>query len=548
MSRIRIKNPFLYAHGVLIIGLVFIAMNVSSQSVKNPWTVGASWHWFDYQAVQYKVADQLTKAHWIGEVWPSKFSVGRMIIPSLDVEASYALQRFDQDLLVIEPGEIEIPLSKQFWWNADLELQYSFANGYLIKESSWFAPYLFGAGGATQVDGVAYLMLDCGVGINFWIHENFGLNFEAAYDYVPDFYDYLHYSAGLKIQVGKAQDIDQDGIPDKKDACPFVAGLIEFDGCPDTDRDGLIDSLDRCPTVKGPIALMGCPDTDGDGIVDIDDQCPNEQGPQALLGCPDRDNDGVADKDDLCPEEWGKKELRGCPDRDGDGITDLDDRCPDVAGKKEFGGCPDTDGDGIPDVDDECLDQPGTVSTKGCPDTDRDLVPDKDDLCPTIPGIMALKGCPDSDGDGVPDNEDRCPNQKGTLDNFGCPLVDTITIIKQVEEQIRVEAEQIQFETAKYIIRPVSYPSLNRIVDILNKYPGSRFAIDGHTDSVGDDDYNLELSRNRALAVKQFFIDRGIASNRLIATGYGETRPIATNSTVEGRALNRRVEIHFIDK
>jgi outer membrane protein OmpA-like peptidoglycan-associated protein len=514
---------------LLLICFVFVAYTVSSQTTRYPWIIGVAWHWTDYEGPAYPLSKQLTKANWIGEPWPTKISFGRMIIPSLNVEGSYAFQKFDQSELVVDPDDpsTNVPLDKsKFFWNADLEFQYSFANNYILNEDSWFDPYIFLAAGATQVNQEADLELDYGLGLNFWIVKNMvGINFEGAYDYVPDFHDYFHFSAGLKIQFGKGKDTDKDGVLDKFDLCPLVPGLAEFDGCPDSDGDKLVDSLDLCPTIPGPISLQGCPDKDGDGIADRTDECPEEPGVEALRGCPDRDNDGVADKDDRCPDEVGVKELKGCPDTDGDGIPNLDDLCPD---------------------------QPGPENTKGCPDTDGDLVPDHEDECLTLAGLVALKGCPDTDGDGVPDKDDKCPDVIGMINNFGCPQVDTITVVKEVqkevEEQIRIEAEQIQFETAKYVIRPISYPNLNRIVDIMNQYPTSRFSIDGHTDNVGNDDYNLELSQNRALAVKQYFIERGISTDRLVATGYGETRPIAPNGTVEGRALNRRVEIHFIDK
>ncbi len=144
-------------------------------------------------------------------------------------------------------------------------------------------------------------------------------------------------------------DRDGDGIPDLEDACPDLAGLPEFKGCPDGDGDGIPDSEDACPLQPGPKETQGCPvskDTDGDGIPDDIDRCPmnpeDKDGFQDEDGCPDPDNDGdgIVDRADACPNDPGPLENRGCPvvdtDRDGDGIPDRLDKCPD-----QFGPAPD---------------------------------------------------------------------------------------------------------------------------------------------------------------------------------------------------------------
>jgi outer membrane protein OmpA-like peptidoglycan-associated protein len=148
---------------------------------------------------------------------------------------------------------------------------------------------------------------------------------------------------GVSVYMGrKDKDHDNDGITDRKDDCPDVFGLAEFNGCPDTDKDGIQDSKDSCVTVFGLAKFNGCPDTDGDGLADRVDECPFVAGPIALNGCPDKDKDGIADKNDLCPDVYGVLLFRGCPDTDGDGIADSEDKCPMVAGTAANGGCPDT--------------------------------------------------------------------------------------------------------------------------------------------------------------------------------------------------------------
>ncbi|MEJ2112854.1 MAG: OmpA family protein [Flavobacteriaceae bacterium] len=258
---------------------------------------------------------------------------------------------------------------------------------------------------------------------------------------------------------------------------------------------------------------FGGKDTDGDGIYDKDDACPDVPGLAEFNGCPDTDGDGIEDSKDDCPTEAGLAEFNGCPDSDGDGVPDKDDDCPTVAGLKEFNGCPDSDGDGVPDNIDECPDVAGPAANKGCP-------------------------WPDRDGDGVPDKDDLCPDKVGTVANQGCPEV-TDAVKKALNEY----AKTILFDTGKATIKDQSAEVLNNIIDILKEYPNANFSIDGHTDSVGSEASNQKLSQERASSVMNYLISNGIASNRLSAEGFGESRPIDTNNTRAGRANNRRVEI-----
>ncbi|MES2701516.1 MAG: OmpA family protein [Bacteroidota bacterium] len=144
---------------------------------------------------------------------------------------------------------------------------------------------------------------------------------------------------GARFFMGR-KDRDHDGIPDRRDYCPDVFGLIRFNGCPDTDNDGIPDSQDSCAKVWGIAAFHGCPDTDLDGTPDDRDECPRVAGPKELRGCPDRDGDGIVDKNDLCPDVPGPAMYKGCPDTDSDGVPDNEDNCPQVAGPASNHGCP----------------------------------------------------------------------------------------------------------------------------------------------------------------------------------------------------------------
>lgn len=104
----------------------------------------------------------------------------------------------------------------------------------------------------------------------------------------------------------------------------------------------------------------------------------------------------------------------------------------------------------------------------------------------------------------------------------------------------------LQFESGKSTIKPVSYALLNDVVEIMTLKPNMKIAIGGHTDSDGDDAANMELSRQRADAVKNYLVQHGVAASRIAAQGYGETQPIADNSTPAGKARNRRTEIRIL--
>ena len=234
------------------------------------------------------------------------------------------------------------------------------------------------------------------------------------------------------------------------------------------------------------------------------------------FGSKDTDKDGIPDNKDACPEVAGLKEFNGCPDTDGDGIPDKDDACPEVAGPKEFNGCPDTDGDGIADKDDKCPDVAGPAENGGCP-------------------------WPDTDGDGVLDKDDLCPEVAGPASNKGCPEPD-----EKEQKQLNQYAKTILFDTGKATIKFQSAEVLNQIINVLKKYPNSRFRIEGHTDSTGKKAKNMILSQNRADAVKVYLIQGGIDAGRLESQGFGPEKPIASNKNKKGRELNRRVEINLI--
>ena len=142
----------------------------------------------------------------------------------------------------------------------------------------------------------------------------------------------------------------------------------------------------------------------------------------------------------------------------------------------------------------------------------------------------------DSDGDGVIDELDKCPDtpQGALVDSDGCPK----ELTKDIKKTLYVE-----FEFDRTEVRRAFYPEIAELANLMRQYPTSNILLEGHTDSKGTATYNQRLSKSRADAVMKVLINEfGIAADRITTTGMGESQPIASNSTAEGRAQNRRVE------
>jgi len=106
--------------------------------------------------------------------------------------------------------------------------------------------------------------------------------------------------------------------------------------------------------------------------------------------------------------------------------------------------------------------------------------------------------------------------------------------------------KNIFFDTDKFDLKPESETEIKLLEDIMKANPTMVIEVRGHTDNQGNAAYNLDLSKNRAMALVQSLVNRGIAVNRFVAKGFGVTKPIATNDTEEGRALNRRIEMVIV--
>jgi outer membrane protein OmpA-like peptidoglycan-associated protein len=167
-------------------------------------------------------------------------------------------------------------------------------------------------------------------------------------------------------------------------------------------------------------------------------------------------------------------------------------------------------------------------------DSDGDGVPDSSDKCPgTPPGVaVGENGCPfDSDKDGVPDYKDKCPDTPAgaSVNAVGCWII-----------------KGIMFDYDDWGIRPEYFGLLDQHVEVLKKNPTMKVEVQGHTDSIGSQEYNLPLSQKRAESVKEYFVFKGISPDRITTRGFGRLSPVASNMTEEGRAQNRRIEIKVL--
>jgi outer membrane protein OmpA-like peptidoglycan-associated protein len=266
-------------------------------------------------------------------------------------------------------------------------------------------------------------------------------------------------------------------------------------------------------------------DTDGDGFVDDDDGCPLDR----------EDDDGWEDADG-CPE----------PDNDGDGLIDASDECPDEAEDLDTW----SDDDGCPDPgvrvtlrvtgpNGERLDGVNvTVSAEkqrytGGGEIVRELVPGEYRVVASASGLSSLDAAFIVDP-GPPQVVDFKLRPKAT---------------KVVVQRDRIDLkESVFFEVGNAVIKPESFGLLDEITQILVGYPEIvRLRIEGHTDTRGDDAANLRLSELRSASVRQYFLDRGIAPERLTSVGFGETRPLDAREVPEAWDKNRRVDF-FVEQ
>lgn len=209
-------------------------------------------------------------------------------------------------------------------------------HGKMFSDRYVVSPYLSAGVGASKYTGYYGAFVPLGVGLQVSLFDEAFLLVNSQYrvGITDNVANHLYHSIGFAGTVGK-----------KKEAAPVPPPPPPIVEPPkDRDGDGIVDSLDACPDMAGLPKFNGCPDSDNDGIADKDDKCPNVPGVARYQGCPvpDRDKDGITDEEDKCPDVAGVARYQGCPvpDRDKDGVNDEEDKCPDLPGEVSNNGCP----------------------------------------------------------------------------------------------------------------------------------------------------------------------------------------------------------------
>ncbi len=499
-----------------------------------------------------------------GTNWVLGYQGSMYLSPSIDLGLNLSIGELDIQNGFIQgnPGLSETAFSKTYV-NTFLFGRFKFANGSILPENSFLQPYLnagigftaFGGGDENIKNGLTFTLPGT-LGLDIPINETIKLYVQSTYnrtfadgfdgsDRLDDrsHDDYMVYAAGVKIALSASKRESGQGIsephfnatvppPTADKAEETKETEKESAELPATDGNGFSDEI------KGPEKT---PDSDGDGFNNDMDSCPQIAGVDYLKGCPDADGDEMGDAEDECPKIAGEAALQGCPDDDSDGLMNSADKCPNEAGLKELNGCP--------------------VKK----DRDNDDIIDEEDACPDEPGIRKLKGCPprDNDEDGVTDDRDECPNEAGVAEINGCPKEEedkTETVVEKerptekdlivgvsadMKKKVDAIYNNLRYKPGKAIIMDSSKGDLDRLAQIMEDDPKLQLLIEGYTDNEGKASYNLLLSRDRADAVKQYLMGKGISEDRLRAEGYGEILPIAPNDTEAGRAKNRRIELRL---
>ncbi len=277
----------------------------------------------------------------------------------------------------------------------------------------------------------------------------------------------------------------------------------------DSDGDGISDYDEINIYKTDPLKA----DTDGDGLSDGDEILKYKTDPLKA----DTDGDGLKDGEEALTYKTDPLKA----DTDGDGISDGDE----VLKYKTDPLKPDTDGDGLNDGDEVLKYKTDPLNV----DTDRDGLGDGDEVLNYKTDPLN----PDTDGGSVNDGDEVAA---------GTDPLNPKDDVLDLSEGASFSLEGIMFETAKTTILPESAEILEKAYKALEANPDVKILIVGHTDNVGSASSNLTLSQGRADSVKKWLVDKGIAADRIRTDGKGLTEPRASNDTVEGRALNRRIE------
>ena len=261
----------------------------------------------------------------------------------------------------------------------------------------------------------------------------------------------------------------------------------------------------------------------------------------------------------------------GDRDRDGDGIINRKDKCPKIPGLPEFNGCPDNDGDGIPDLEDKCPNEPGVKLNNGCPEKDEAL--DENNLISDKNKELQLGVVSSTFSKNTTNTKEESGNQEVLAENNSMSnknkelqlevvssafSKNTTNTKQESNNQISKDISNIPFLINKKLDenRIIYFPAgsikilgkknlvkLRGIIKLITNQKDLKVLLEGHSSDDGDSLSNLELSRDRAIIIKQTLIDLGTDPDRIKINALGEEEPIFDNKSTNGDRFNRSVLI-----
>jgi outer membrane protein OmpA-like peptidoglycan-associated protein len=215
--------------------LIIAASMLSAQNAERPWLFGVSANYADFNVVEFTFTDQLTDANWMGRHQPSQLKVSRFLSKSFNFSFKFSYISLEVDKLNKIPLKTFMTTDKFSRFGGQFE--YKLSNGNILKENAKFSPYAFLGFSGTNINEQTYLTQSTGVGLNLWLNNWLGLNFEGSHEYNLVFNNYLHYSFGLVFTLKSDREPVIEEKTDTFDLCPIINRLKNLYDCPKPEND-----------------------------------------------------------------------------------------------------------------------------------------------------------------------------------------------------------------------------------------------------------------------------------------------------------------------
>jgi len=523
---------------LFLFSILLIAFSSQSFSQNNydGWKVGLQWH-------ELLPGNEFNYDHGLKHSYLVRGLARKMVADNLQTEFGIGIGRYagidfaddyySSTIVPVDARLIYSPFHFENWspnvylgvgaLNYNVNVMPGVISPKSVDRTGWTGIIPFGIGTEVKVGEDVALDISAGVTYTFTDNLNYYRNGSPK-----DIYYGL--SIGITLPLTPNVDSDGDGLSDKEERRigtdphnPDTDGdglsdgdeVLKYHTNPmkvDTDGDGLSDGEEVLKYHTDPLKV----DTDGDGLSDGDEVLKYHTNPLKV----DTDGDGLSDGDEVLKYHTDPLKV----DTDGDGLSDGDEVLKYHTDPLKV----DTDGDGLSDGDEVLKYHTDPLKV----DTDGDGLSDGDEVLKYHTNPL-LK---DTDGGGVNDGEEI---RRGTN-----PLDPTDDMIKVIESKVgeSIILEGIEFKSGSAEILPSSAETLDKVYHTLKFNPDIAVEIQGYTDNVGKPAKNLKLSDDRAVSVKDYLVKKGIAESRLSTKGFGENKPVASNSTKAGKQKNRRIE------